>query len=73
MEEYLSILFQILFSLRLANKLFKYTHYDLHAGNVLIIKVVKDIVIPYEGPNGTIYNLKTKVIAYIFSYSIKWY
>ncbi len=44
-----------------------FTHYDLHAGNIMISILNNPIIIEYND-NGKIYKLKTKYIPYIIDY-----
>ncbi len=44
-----------------------FTHYDLHAGNIMISVLNNPIIIEYND-NGKIYKLKTKYIPYIIDY-----
>lgn len=62
-EIYLNILQQIAFSIRLAFRKFKFTHYDLHARNVMIKKLSNPIIIRYDK-----YFIKTSYIATIIDY-----
>ena len=68
--DFLAIYLQVLYALNYANQEFKFTHYDLHASNVLLVKYDDQIQIPYTTENGTEY-LRTKYLAYIidFGYS----
>ena len=69
--QFLNVFMQALYSLRLANKLIDYTHYDLHAENLLIREPKLDkgkiFQIPYETENGTEY-LRTNVISTFIDY-----
>ena len=65
LESYLNIFIQILLSLWTIKDL-NYSHNDLHPGNVLI-RPIKQSLIPYEYNNETIY-IKTTKIATIIDY-----
>lgn len=69
--QFLNVYLQSLYSLRLANKLIDYTHYDLHAENLLIREPKLDkgkiFQIPYETENGLEY-LRTNVISTFIDY-----
>jgi len=69
--QFLNVYLQALYSLRLANKLIDYTHYDLHAENLLIRESKLDkgkiFQIPYETENGIEY-LRTNVISTFIDY-----
>jgi hypothetical protein len=67
-NEYLQIYLQILNALNLAYKEFDYTHYDLHANNVLIQTLSYDISVPLYNPNGGIVYIKTRRLARIIDY-----
>lgn len=70
-SQFLNVFMQALYSLRLASKLIDYTHYDLHAENLLIREAKTDkgkiFQIPYETENGTEY-LRTNVISTFIDY-----
>jgi len=70
-SQFLNVFMQTLYSLRLANKLIDYTHYDLHAENLLIREPKLDkgkiFQIPYETENGLEY-LRTNVISTFIDY-----
>ena len=69
--QFLNVFMQTLYSLRLAEKLIDYTHYDLHAENLLIREAKLDkgkiFQIPYDTENGVEY-LRTDVIATFIDY-----
>ena len=44
-----SVLLQLINALNVAYKLYDFTHYDLHTGNVLIREFSKPLVVPYFG------------------------
>lgn len=58
--DFLVVFLQLFNALNLAYKFYGYTHYDLHAGNVMIRKYAKIVAIPYFGTSN-------KVIGYIAS------
>jgi len=70
-SQFLDVFMQALYALRLANKLIDYTHYDLHAENLLIrnpkLDKGKIFQIPYETENGIEY-LRTSVISTFIDY-----
>jgi hypothetical protein len=63
-QEYLNIFTQIVLALDLAYRRFDFTHYDLHDQNVLIRKLPREIIIPYE-IDGVKNYLHTRYIATI--------
>lgn len=70
-EEIQNVFVQILNALHLAWLYTKYTHYDLHGGNILIKKLDKPISIPYylDLTKKNLY-LTTKIVAYIIDYGL---
>lgn len=62
-EDYLSMILQMIYALKLAHQLVDFTHYDLHGGNVLMRKLDKKYAIKYE--NGYII---TKYVATVIDY-----
>jgi len=70
-QQFLNAYLQALYSLRLASKLVDYTHYDLHAENLLIREPKLDkgkvFQIPYETENGLEY-LRTSFISTFIDY-----
>jgi hypothetical protein len=62
-KEYLNIFLQIIYSLRMANKMIDFTHYDLHTGNILIRDInIEKFQIQYDTENGVEY-ITTDLIA----------
>jgi hypothetical protein len=68
--EFLQVYLQILNSLNLAYKKYDFTHYDLHAGNVLIQKLPYLVSIPLYHPNGRTLYIKTNLLARIIDYGM---
>lgn len=68
--EFMNVFLQIIYALNYANQRWDYTHYDLHADNILIKKYDFYFYIRYDTENGVEY-LYTNTIAYIidFGYS----
>lgn len=70
-KQFLNVFMQALYALRLANIIVDYTHYDLHAENLLIrdpkLFGGKMFQIPYETENGNEY-LTTDVISTFIDY-----
>ena len=65
----LSIYLQILYSLDLAHKMYDFTHYDLHTGNILIRDWSDEYkYIPYPNKDGTFDYVKSRGIATIIDY-----
>jgi hypothetical protein len=69
-EEFLEIYVQILNALHLAYSNFDYTHYDLHADNVLVQVLPYYVSIPFYSPTGKILYIKTKYLARIIDYGM---
>lgn len=68
-DDILLILYQCLVALKKADDLYKFTHYDLHTGNVLVVKR-PGTVIKCESVNyGTVY-LKTNYVPMIIDYGL---
>jgi len=70
-EQLLSVYLQVIYSLKLANQEFDYTHYDLHGDNVLIRKLPnhEKFYIPYgDIETGKIVYIKCEFIATIIDY-----
>ena len=65
--EYFTILIQILNAFNLAYDFFKFTHNDLHDGNILIQKFEENITIPIYINNNITY-IKTKYLAKIIDF-----
>ncbi len=66
--QWLSYYLQTLYAILLANKRFKFTHYDLHASNVLLRDIGEKFTIPYRDEHGDIIYLKTDRITSIIDY-----
>jgi hypothetical protein len=70
-DQFCNRLFQLCYSIDLANKKFDFTHYDLHAGNVLNRTTNYDqFYIPYLTEKGVREYLLTDGIATIIDYGI---
>lgn len=67
-NEMINIYCQILLSLYIAYSKFKYTHYDLHTSNIMIIEYDKEIDVYYYLPNRQMISWKTKYLAKIIDY-----
>lgn len=66
LEDYLSVLTQVILSLALAYRQFRYEHGDLHNENVLVEKLPEEIYIAYvTDTRGTVKYLKTRYLARI--------
>lgn len=57
------LLMQIAFALHIAQEKYKFVHYNLHRGNVIIRKLGKNVLIKYDN-----YYLETDVIAVIIDF-----
>lgn len=69
-NEFLAQYLQVLYATRLALRVCGFTHYDCHAGNVLIRKVIQQVfAIPYETEAGNQY-LITNRVAVLIDYGI---
>jgi len=69
-DEFLQIYLQILNALNVAYKEFDYTHFDLHADNVLIQVLPYDVNVPFYAPDGRIMYIKTNYLARIIDYGM---
>ena len=70
-QEFILYYLQILLALNIANKKFDFTHYDLHASNVLIRKYSDEVFyIPYEYKGSTKYLLSPGSIATIIDFGM---
>lgn len=68
-EQFLDKYMQVLYSLKKANELIDFTHYDLHAGNVLIRSIQHPkFYIPYQTERGITEYLLTDGIATLIDY-----
>lgn len=65
------VLFQLFHALSSAQKLFKFTHYDLHAGNIMCKQYDKKVINCYELDNGqylyTSFDYDMKIIDFGFA------
>ena len=68
-EEFLQVYLQLLNALNVAHKAFDYTHYDLHADNVLIQTLPYKVSIPLYSPFGLLY-LETNRLARIIDFGL---
>lgn len=70
-EYFVNIFMQIVYALEIAQHEIAFTHYDLHAANVLVKKSPLDSQIVYHRPNGQKRYVKSEYIAIIidFGYS----
>lgn len=68
-SEFLIVYLQVLYALNYAKRNFDFTHYDLHASNVLIKTYDKRFSIPYTTEKGVEFIL-TDTIAYIIDYGL---
>jgi hypothetical protein len=70
-KQFLNAFMQAMYALRLAHKMIDYTHYDLHAENLLIrnpkLSKGKNFQIPYDTENGQEY-ITTDVISTFIDY-----
>jgi len=67
-EEFLSILIQIIFAIQTAYDLFQFSHNDLHTENVLVVTLEQPISIVLRYPDGRQQYLQTRVVAKIIDY-----
>lgn len=68
-QQWLNKYMQVLYSLSEANKLFDYTHYDLHTENVLVRTIDSPLFsIPYQTEKGKTEYLATEDIATLIDY-----
>jgi hypothetical protein len=67
--DFLAVFYQLINALNIAYKYYGYTHYDLHAGNVIIRKYSRLIAIPFFGTNDKpIGYIATVYVPYIIDY-----
>lgn len=65
-EKYMEYLIQFLYALRTANKEFNYTHYDCHAGNILLRQLSEPSFIKYPiNDNDYIHIYTDKIVSFI--------
>lgn len=69
-EEFLQIYLQLLNALNVAYKAFDYTHYDLHASNVLIQTLSYTVSVPLYDPRGGLLYIKTNRLARIIDFGL---
>lgn len=69
-EEFLQIYLQVLNALNVAYKEFDYTHYDLHASNVLIQTLPYMVSVPLYNPNGGVLYIKTNRLSRIIDFGM---
>ncbi len=67
-DEWLNFYLQVLYSLRFAYKSMNFTHYDLHANNVLIRSLPDLVYIPYTTENNQVEYLLTSSVATIIDF-----
>lgn len=68
-EEFILVFAQILFSLKHANELFDFTHYDLHLGNLNVRKITNyDFSIKYPLKNNPIFCKSNGNVVTFFDY-----
>ena len=69
-KEYLNIFLQIIYSLRMANKMIDFTHYDLHTENILLRDInLEKFQIQYDTENGVEY-ITTNLIATFIDFGL---
>ncbi len=69
LTDIVSVLYQLLNALALANTLYKYTHYDLHNQNVLVRKFASPVTIPFYDENLSVIGyFYTQYVPYIIDY-----
>jgi len=65
----LSVMYQVFNALNVAFKMYGYTHYDLHYGNIMVRKYSRTIAIPFFDSNGDISGyIPTIYVPYIIDY-----
>jgi len=69
LDAYVSIFLQMVFALRIAAEKIGFTHNDFHLGNIMIKKLDKETLIPYEYKGEKIY-VHTTSIAVIIDYGL---
>ena len=67
-SDYLNIIIQIVNALNIAYKTFGFTHYDLHAGNVMIDTFAAPFYIPIYMPDGSVKYLVTRNLVKIIDF-----
>jgi hypothetical protein len=68
-QDVIKVLMQVINALNLASKKMKYTHYDLHGGNVLVRNFKTPVAVPYYGTGSTILGyIMTQYVPYIIDY-----
>lgn len=67
-EDILAIICQLVLALRIASKLYRYNHNDLHLGNIIYYYIEEAIIIPYKINDDTTINIKTNYIVKIIDY-----
>lgn len=65
--EFFEILLQLVFALNIAFEKYDFTHYDFHAGNILIRKLPKRVSIRYDFAGQVVY-VNTKYVATIIDF-----
>jgi hypothetical protein len=69
-SEFLEIYLQIINAINLAHKEFDFTHFDLHANNVLIQTFNYDVSVPLYKPDGTTVYINTRRLARIIDFGM---
>ena len=68
LSEFIGILLQLLFALAVTGDRSKFTHYDLHSGNILLRKGKNEFSLRYVSPNGNNIFVKTNYVATIIDF-----
>lgn len=67
---FLTIVFQVLYALGVAQSYCKFVHGDLHANNVLIKQLPVETDVTYPGVGGGLFPVRTRYVPYIIDYGL---
>ena len=67
-EDWLNAYYQVELALRLAFKIYQLTHYDLHAKNVWLRQLSKQVVIPFQGLKDLDVLIKSNFVSTLIDY-----
>lgn len=72
-SEFVSIMYQLFNALNVANKIWDFTHYDLHDNNVLVRKLSKPIALPYYGTQDKVTRwILSSYVPFVIDYGVSW-
>lgn len=69
-NECIEVVLQVAYAIYLAQKNFKFMHFDLHGGNVLVRKLPQKVTFELKLTNGDIIKIKTKFIPQLIDYGM---